>query len=234
MLKINNKLLYFKLNKKKITSSLSSSLTFTSFPSLSPSFSSSFSTSTTTNSKTNNSSNSFWNKFSLVPRVKSFVHTLGITDDEDLSNLVAKSVNIGVYSILTMTFLGTVGFDTKPIIASLSVFGFAAGYALKDAATHFAAGIMLVLQKPFQKGDYLKILVSSPYEGIVEGIDVRYVHIRTKDQALLLVPCSIVYGNPLIVSSSIPKDWPTKGPDSPTSTPTIIGEIKIKDDTKPT
>lgn len=144
----------------------------------------------------------------MVPRVKAFVHTLGLTDDEDLSNLVAKSVNIGVYSIVTMTCLGTIGFDTKPIIAGLGVFGFAAGYALKDAATHFAAGIMLVLQKPFQKGNFLKILVSTPYEGVVEGIDVRYVHIRTKDNSLLLVPCSIVYGNSLIVSTSPPKDWP--------------------------
>lgn len=180
--------------------------------------------STINNNNSNNSNNNlnnkktFWNYFSLVPRVKLFVHTLGLTNDEDLSNLVAKSVNIGVYSIITMTFLGTIGFDTKPIIAGLSVFGFAAGYALKDAATHFAAGIMLVLQKPFQKGDFIKVLVSSPYEGVVEAIDVRYVHIRTKDQSLLLVPCSIVYGNSLIVSSSPPKDWMIKGPDTTNST----------------
>ena len=159
-------------------------------------------------SSSSSSSSSFFSKFSLTLKVKKFIHTLGLTEDEDLSNLIGKSVNIGVYSILTMSFLGTIGFDTKPILAGLGVFGFAAGYALKDAATHFAAGIMLVLQKPFQKGNFLKIMVSTPYEGVVEGIDVRYVHIRTRDQALLLVPCSIVYGNSLIVSSSPPNDWP--------------------------
>jgi small-conductance mechanosensitive channel len=165
---------------------------------------------------------SFNSKFS-ESYIKYLIKSTGFIEDDDLTNLLAKSVKIGVYSIVGITFLGTIGFDTKPIIASISVFGFATGYALKDAATHFASGVMLVIQKPFKKGDYLKVLITVPHEGIVEAIDVRYVHLRTKDNQMLLIPCSTVYGNSIIVSSTPPKDWPPPvapvNPSPPTESP---------------
>jgi small-conductance mechanosensitive channel len=166
---------------------------------------------------------SFFHLLSIENKVKKLIQAAGFTDDEDLSQLIARSVNLGWYSVLGMTLLGTIGFDTKPLIASLGVAGFAAGYALKDAATHFTSGIMLVLQKPFKKGDYIKLLLAVPHEGIVESIDVRYVHLRTKDDNVLLIPCSVVYANSIVVGKP-PADWPSAPatsvtPPSPSPTP---------------
>jgi small-conductance mechanosensitive channel len=170
---------------------------------------------------------SFFSRFSIENKVKKLIHTTGLTDDEDLSGFIARSVNIGLFSVVGMTLLGTMGFDTKPLIASLGVAGFAAGYALKDAATHFTSGVMLVLQKPFKKGDYIKLLLVVPHEGIVESIDVRYVHLRNKDNNELLIPCSVVYANSILVSPKPPPDWPslaapatsTASPSAPLTTP---------------
>jgi small-conductance mechanosensitive channel len=160
----------------------------------------------------------FFSQFS-ESNIKYLIKRSGFIEDEDLTNLLAKSMKIGFYSLVGITLLGSVGFDTKPIIASVSVLGFATGYALKDAATHFASGVMLVIQKPFNKGDYLKILITVPHEGIVEAIDVRYVHLRTKENQMLLIPCSTVYGNSIIVSPTPPKDWPHVIPTQPIVTP---------------
>jgi small conductance mechanosensitive channel len=145
---------------------------------------------------------------SIENQVLRLIKATKLIEDEDLSQLIARSVNLGWYSVLGMTMLGTMGFDTKPLIASLGVAGFAVGFALKDAATHLTSGIMLVLQKPFKKGDYLKLLLLVPHEGIVESIDVRYVHLRTKDDNVLLIPCSVVYANSIVVGKP-PADWPS-------------------------
>lgn len=160
---------------------------------------------------------SFFQRFSIEHNLKNLIHTIGLTDDEDLSRLLSKTVKFGFYGVIGMTFLGTLGIDTKPIIASLGVAGLTAGYALKDAATHFTSGVMLVLQKPFKKGDYIKLLLVVPHEGIVDAIDVRYVHLRTKDNNILLIPCSVVYANSIIVSSKPPVDWPPLNSSSSTS-----------------
>jgi small-conductance mechanosensitive channel len=164
---------------------------------------------------------SFFHLLSIENKVKKLIQAAGFTDDEDLSQLIARSVNLGWYSVLGMTLLGTIGFDTKPLIASLGVAGFAAGYALKDAATHFTSGIMLVLQKPFKKGDYIKLLLAVPHEGIVESIDVRYVHLRNKDNHELLIPSSVVYANSILVSPKPPADWPPSPSFSPTPIPSV-------------
>lgn len=164
------------------------------------------------NQKNNQQNSSFFNRFSIDHHLKSLIHTIGLTDDEDLSRLLSKSVKYGVYGVLGMTVLGTIGFDTKPILASVGVLGVAGGYALKDAATHFTSGVMLVLQKPFKKGDFIKLLLAVPHEGIVDAIDVRYVHLKTKDNKILLIPCSVVYANSIVVSSQPPSDWPSTSP----------------------
>jgi small-conductance mechanosensitive channel len=172
---------------------------------------------------------SFLSRFSIEQKVKNLIRTTGLTEDEDLSQLIARSANLGLYSVLGMTLLGTFGFDTKPLVASLGVVGFAAGFAFKDAATHFTSGIMLVLQKPFKKGDYLQLLLLVPHEGIVESIDVRYVHLRTKDGNVLLIPCSVVYANSIIVGKQPPADWaipPCPAPTTPASPSSTSAETK--------
>jgi small-conductance mechanosensitive channel len=130
----------------------------------------------------------------------------GITADGDLAKIMAQAANITVYGFLGVTFLGTVGVDTKPIIAAFGVTGFAAGFALKEIATNFLSGLLLVLNKPFRKGQYLRVINVAGLEGYVESIDVRYVILRTGSDSTgtIMIPASVVYSNPILVLSEAP------------------------------
>jgi small-conductance mechanosensitive channel len=108
-----------------------------------------------------------------------------------------------IYTVAGVTILGTIGVDTKPIIAGIGVTGFTIGFALKEIATNFLSGVLLVFNKPFQKGQYLKVMGPAAglnLEGEVESIDARYVLLRTKERGLLMVPSVVVYTNPILVS----------------------------------
>lgn len=104
-----------------------------------------------------------------------------------------------------MTVLGTLGVDTGPIIAGIGVTGFTLGFALKEIATNFLSGVLLVFNKPFQKGQHLKVMGAAAgqnLEGEVESIDARYVLLRTRERGLLMVPSVVVYTNPILVSGT--------------------------------
>lgn len=120
-----------------------------------------------------------------------------------MAHFLGKSAGVAIYTLAGVTILGTLGVDTKPIIAGIGVTGFTLGFALKEIATNFLSGVLLVFNKPFQKGQYLKIMGAAAgqnLEGEVESIDARYVLLRTKERGLVMVPSVIVYTSPLLVS----------------------------------
>ncbi len=153
-------------------------------------------------SSSDSSSNSEETK-SKTGRFTSYISTAirktGVTDDEDLIRIIAKTTTVASFSLLSITALGTVGVDTKPFIAGIGVTGFAAGFALKEIATNYLSGVLLVFSKQFTKGQYIKVLSSSGLEGVVESVDIRHVVLRTKDNGLLMIPSSIVYSNPIVI-----------------------------------
>lgn len=126
-----------------------------------------------------------------------------LTRDLDLARFLAKAASLALYSVGGMTVLGTLGVDTGPIIAGIGVTGFTLGFALKEIATNFLSGVLLVFNKPFQKGQHLKVMGAAAgqnLEGEVESIDARYVLLRTRERGLLMVPSVVVYTNPILVS----------------------------------
>lgn len=139
--------------------------------------------------------------FALTPKIKRVILTAKITDDEDMANLISKSAAIGAWGLFGATVLGTVGVDTTPLIAGIGVTGFTAGFALKEIATNFLSGILLVLDKPFKKGQGLRVLIGSNNmpEGIVQSIDVRYVILKDEKGKTLMIPSALVYSSPLLI-----------------------------------
>lgn len=138
-----------------------------------------------------------------------------LTRDLDLARFLAKAGSLALYSVGGMTVLGTLGVDTGPIIAGIGVTGFTLGFALKEIATNFLSGVLLVFNKPFQKGQYLKVMGAAAgqnLEGEVESIDARYVLLRTRERGLLMVPSVVVYTNPILVSGTGSSDGHTSPP----------------------
>lgn len=57
--------------------------------------------------------------------------------------------------VLQLPLAGTLGLDTKPILALGSAAGVTLGFALRDFATNFLSGLLLVATRPFRRGDYI-------------------------------------------------------------------------------
>jgi len=146
-------------------------------------------------------------RLSLARPIEQMILRSKITKDIDTARFIGKTVAITAYSFAGVTLLGTFGVDTKPIIAGIGVTGFTVGFALKEIAANFLSGILLMFNRPFQKGQYLKVLGGgSNLEGEVESIDSRYVLLKSKDKAMIMIPSVVVYSNPILVMPKAPSD----------------------------
>ncbi len=119
----------------------------------------------------------------------------------DILLLLGRSAAFGLSGFGVVCGLGTLGVDVTAIIAGLGLTGFALGFALKDMLSSALAGVMLLLSRPFVSGD--RILVTG-FEGIVQGVDLRYVTLADGDKKYL-VPNSAVIANPVTV---LPREAP--------------------------
>jgi len=98
--------------------------------------------------------------------------------------------------------LSQVNFNVTSFVAGLGIIGFTVGFALKDIAENFVAGILLLLQQPFDIGDAVEV---AGYGGTVTSIEIRSTTIRTWDGLLVIIPNADVYGNAITNYSKVNK-----------------------------
>lgn len=68
---------------------------------------------------------------------------------------IRSMVRVGLWFLLVLMAAGSLGIDVTSIIALLSVAGLAVSLALQNTLSNLAGGIMLLVTKPFQVGDYV-------------------------------------------------------------------------------
>ncbi len=122
--------------------------------------------------------------------------------DPELSLLFARLSNWSIIIFGTVWALAQVNFDVTSFVAGLGIIGFTVGFALKDIAENFVAGILLLMQQPFNIGD---AVVVADQGGVVEDIEIRSTTIRTWDGLLVIIPNASVYSNPITNYSRINK-----------------------------
>ncbi len=85
--------------------------------------------------------------------------------------------------------------DVTAFLAGLGILGFTVGFALQDVMKNFAAGVLLLLQKPFRIGDNIAV---ASFEGTVTAIDLRSTEIHTFDGRTVIVPNAEVLNHAII------------------------------------
>ncbi len=85
-------------------------------------------------------------------------------------------------------------FDVSAFLAGLGILGFTIGFALQDIMQNFVAGMILLVQQPFEIGDFVSI---SDYQGTVDAINMRTSEIETLDGRLIIIPNADVLSNPI-------------------------------------
>ncbi len=117
--------------------------------------------------------------------------------DESLSGFVASFVRFLVVAMVAILALGKLGISIAPFIAALGAISLTAGLALQGSVSNFAAGIILVITKPFKLGDTLTV---HDVYGEVEEIKLSYSVLRNEDGEEITIPNKYMIGDILVNS----------------------------------
>src|SRR5215813_2897918 len=115
--------------------------------------------------------------------------------DETLKPLLASLFR---YAVLVLTFilvLGQFGVQTTGLIAVLGAAGLAIGLALQGTLSNVAAGVMLLILRPFRVGHYIQ---ASGHEGTVREIGLFTCILVTRDSIYVSIPNSAIFGGTII------------------------------------
>lgn len=90
-----------------------------------------------------------------------------------------------VVILMAAISLQMVGFNLTAFLAGLGIAGITIGFALQDVSKNFIAGVLMLIQQPFDIGEFIMV---DDYAGTVEAIDLRATQVRTVDGKLVLIP----------------------------------------------
>jgi len=112
--------------------------------------------------------------------------------DESLVPFLSSLVAIGLKILLFLAIAGIVGIDTASFVAVLAAAGFAVGLALQGSLSNFAAGILILIFRPYKVGDWIEI---DGKFGRVESIQILNTIIVTPGKKTLIIPNGQVVEN---------------------------------------
>ncbi|PCK88048.1 mechanosensitive ion channel protein [Rhizobium sophoriradicis] len=114
--------------------------------------------------------------------------------DETLARFFTNVIRYALLILVFITVLGQFGVQTASIIAALGAAGLAIGLALQGTLQNIAAGIMLLILRPFRVGEYIE---TSSVAGTVREIGLFATELRTGDGLYRLAPNSTLWNTPI-------------------------------------
>jgi len=111
--------------------------------------------------------------------------------DNIVIDLLDKFASTIVYTTAIIIALDILGVNVMPFIAGAGVAGVAIGFAAKDTLSNFIAGILLLIDRPFELGDRIEIWgapAGSSTWGDVTEIGLRATKISTTDNIEVIIP----------------------------------------------
>jgi small conductance mechanosensitive channel len=97
-----------------------------------------------------------------------------------------------ILMLAVLAALGGFGVQTASFVAVLGAAGFAVGFALQGALSNFAAGIMLLVFRPFRIGDYVD---AAGVAGTVREVGLFTTVMTTPDNIRVIVPNGKIFGD---------------------------------------
>ncbi|MEJ2266182.1 MAG: mechanosensitive ion channel [Anaerolineales bacterium] len=114
--------------------------------------------------------------------------------DPELTLLASKVTRWAVIVLGTLAALQQVDFNITAFLTGLGIVGFTIGFALQDVSKNFVAGLLILIQQPFDIGDAIKV---TDYAGTVIAIDLRATELHTFDGQVVFIPNAEVFTNPI-------------------------------------
>ena len=111
--------------------------------------------------------------------------------DDILFDLLKKFSSIIFFVIVIIMALDILGVNIMPFIAGAGVAGVAIGFAAKDTLSNLIAGILLIIDRPFEVGDRIEVWsapTGSATWGDVIDVGLRATKIKTTDNIIIIIP----------------------------------------------
>ena len=121
--------------------------------------------------------------------------------DETLFKFLASIARWIIMAFVIIAVLGRFGIETTSIVALLGAGGLAVGLALQGAMSNAAAGVMLMLFRPYKVGDFVD---AGGHFGNVEEISIFTTNMQTFDNQQIVIPNGKIWGEKIINHSHHP------------------------------
>lgn len=106
--------------------------------------------------------------------------------------------SLAKYLVLVFTVIAVLnqfGVQTASLIAVLGAAGLAVGLAMQGTLSNIAAGVMLLIFRPFKVGDYVEV---SGQSGTVDSVNLFVTELATPDNVQIIVPNSNIWGQSVV------------------------------------
>jgi small conductance mechanosensitive channel len=105
--------------------------------------------------------------------------------DETLVSFITSVSYVAIMAFVIIAALGQLGIQTASFVAVLGAAGLAVGLALQGSLANFAAGLLMIIFKPFKVGDFIE---AGGVSGIVEEIGIFTTELKSPDNKKIIVP----------------------------------------------
>ena len=116
--------------------------------------------------------------------------------EKGVEQFVDSLLKFTLYFMLLFSIATKFGVDTASVAALIASGGVALGLALQGSLSNFAGGVLILLLKPFEVGDYI-IEDTNKNEGTVKEIQIFYTKLCTIDNKTIVIPNGILTNNSL-------------------------------------
>jgi MscS family membrane protein len=124
------------------------------------------------------------------------------TLDDHLVPFIRKTLRVFIVILAFMFLVQNLGYSISGLLASLGLGGLAVALAAKDSLSNIFGSIMILLDRPFTIGDWIK---AGDMEGVIEEIGFRSTRIRTFSKTMITVPNSVLMNMSIDNFSQMPK-----------------------------
>ncbi len=112
--------------------------------------------------------------------------------DVMLVSFVGHLTYIALLAFVIIAALNQLGIQTTSFIAIIGAAGLAIGLALQGSLANFAAGVLMIIFRPFQVGDYIE---GAGVAGAVEKVQIFTTQLKTPDNKTIIIPNAKIMGD---------------------------------------
>ena len=122
--------------------------------------------------------------------------------DPTVANFVRSICYYAMFTMVVIAALGQLGVQTASFVAIIGAAGLAVGFALQGSLANFAAGVLLIMFRPFKAGDFVEAGGAS---GVVKEVSIFTTTMTSGDNKTIIIANGSVLGGNIVNYSTQPE-----------------------------